>query len=78
VTAHFATADGTAKVSDNDYVAKSGTITFAPGQTQQFVTVMVKGDTKKEADETFFVNLTNAVNASIATAQGKGTIKNDD
>jgi len=31
-----------------------------------------------EPDETFFVNLSNPVNASIAAGQGVGTIQNDD
>jgi uncharacterized protein len=41
----YATADGTATVSDNDYQAKSGTLTFAAGQQSQTVTVLVYGDT---------------------------------
>lgn len=76
VTVKFATSNGTA--GSGDYNATSGTITFAAGQTQKTVTVFVKGDTKKEADETFFVNLSNAVNASIGNGKGKGVIKNDD
>jgi hypothetical protein len=51
---------------------------FAPGQTQKFVTIYVKADTLKEADETFFVNLSSPINALIAKGQGKGVIKNDD
>ena len=38
----------------------------------------VIGDRKAESDETFKVNLTNAVNAAIADAEGLGTIVNDD
>ncbi len=33
VTMSFRTVDGTAKTSDSDYVAKTGTLTFAPGET---------------------------------------------
>ena len=40
--------------------------------------VSINGDTTPEGNETFFVNLTNAVNATIATAQGTGTINDDD
>ena len=36
------------------------------------------GDNKIESNETFVVNLTNPVGASIADAQGTGTITNDD
>ena len=79
VLVHYVTADGTAKASDNDYVAiPGGTVTFNPGQTQKTITVMVKGDTKKEADETFFVVLSAPINASLANSKGTGTIRNDD
>ena len=77
VTVHYATANGTA-LAGGDYNAASGTVTFAAGQTQKTVTVYVRGDTLKEADETFFVNLSSPINALIAKGQGKGVIKNDD
>ena len=79
VTINFATADGTAKASDNDYVATSGTLTFAPGQTTKTFTVTIKGDTKKEADEFFYVRLNGASsNALIDIGYGYGNILNDD
>ena len=39
----------TAKVSDSDYVAQTGTLTFAPGETTKTITIEVKADSKKEA-----------------------------
>ena len=42
------------------------------------IRINVVGDTRLENDETFFVNLTSAVGATIGTAQGTGTILNDD
>jgi hypothetical protein len=78
VSVNYATADGTAKVSDKDYVATSGTLTFAPGEWSKTILVQVKGDKKKEANETFFLNLSQAVNAIFADSQGLGTILNDD
>jgi chitinase len=77
VMVHFATANGTA-LAGSDYNAASGTVTFAAGQTQRTVTVFVRGDTLKESDETFFVNLSSPINALIARNQGKGVIRNDD
>ena len=77
VTVNFATANGTA-VSGSDYSAASGTLTFAPGSTRQTVTVPVIGDTLVEPNETFLVNLSNGVNATIADGQAVGTITNDD
>src|SRR5262249_44550865 len=73
VTVHFATADGTATAADNDYQPTSGDLTFNPGDTSKTITVAVKGDTTPEASETFFVNLSNPSNASLARASGTGT-----
>ena len=78
VTVDFATADGSATVADNDYVATSGPLTFPPGTTSQPVSVTVNGDGKFEGNESFFVNLSNASGATIGDAQGQGTIINDD
>ena len=77
VTVNFATANGTA-LSGSDYNATSGTLTFTPGQVAKTITVYVKGDTTKEADEKFFVNLSSPVNAAIADGQAAGIIRNDD
>ena len=40
--------------------------------------VLVNGDTTPEANETFFVNVTNVTNAVVTDGQGLGTIVNDD
>ena len=78
VMVSYTTADGTATVADNDYLATSGILTFAAGQTSQTITVPVVSDSKVESDETFFVNLSSPTNATISDAQGMATIKNDD
>ncbi len=77
VTVDYATANGSA-ISPGDYAANSGTLTFAPGETTKTVTVLVNGDLSHEGDETFFVNLTNAPDATLADPQGIGTIIDDD
>ncbi|CAD7730939.1 hypothetical protein LMG31884_45510 [Xanthomonas hydrangeae] len=77
VSVNYATADGTA-TAGSDYVARSGTLTFAPGTTAQGVAITVNGDTAVEANETFSVGLSGASNAGIARATGTGTILNDD
>jgi hypothetical protein len=77
VTVDYATTDGTA-TAGSDYVTVSGQVSFAPGATSQPVTVVVNGDVLDEADQTFFVNLSNAVNATISDNQGVGTIVDDD
>jgi hypothetical protein len=77
VTVNYATSDGTA-TAGSDYQAASGTLTFAPGQTSQNVTVYVNGDTTDEPDEYFYFNLSGAVNATIYSLPGHGIILNDD
>ena len=78
MTVNFGTVNGTAKVSNNDYPAASGTLTFAPRETTKTITVQVKGDRKREGNETFFIDLSRAVNALITRKRGVGTIFNDD
>jgi len=79
VTMSYATANGTAKTSDNDYLAKTGTLTFAPGETTKTITIFVNGDNKRESDETFFVDLFgNSGNSRFGKSRGVGTIVNDD
>ena len=79
VTVSFQTVNGTAKTNDQDYVAQAGTITFRPGETTKRVTIVVKGDSKKEADEYFFLDLFgNSTNSLFTKNRGIGTIQNDD
>lgn len=78
VTVAYATAGGTA-TPGVDFVPVSGTLTFPAGSMTQTITVQVVGDTLKEPDETFFVNLFDpSPNAIIVDAQAVGTIVNDD
>jgi subtilisin family serine protease len=77
VTVTFKTANGTAR-APSDYVAKGGKVTFTPGQRTKTVTVAVKGDRRREPNETFFVKLSRPVNAILADASGRGLIRNND
>jgi hypothetical protein len=71
------TSNGTA-TAPVDYQSANATLTFAPGVTTANFNVPINGDTTPEGNETYFVNLTNAVNATITTPQGTGTINDDD
>ena len=74
----YRTVDGSATTSDSDYVAKTGTLTFAPGETTKTITIEVKGDSKKESDETFYLDLFgNSGNSLFTMRRGIGTILND-
>src|SRR5262245_24572372 len=77
VRVNYSTADGTAQAS-RDYEAAAGTLTFAPGEINKTITIAVRGDKQVEASETFFVNVSGALNADVADGQGLGTIRNDD
>jgi hypothetical protein len=75
----FKTTDGTAKTSDKDYVAKTGTLTFNPGETMKTITIVVNGDSKKETNEMFYLDLFgNSSNSLFTKNRGTGTILNDD
>ena len=82
ISVEASTADGTATVADNDYVAISGqTVSFAAETTMATFDVTVNDDGKVESDETF----TNALSGLLASgrdvsigAGGTGTIENDD
>ena len=77
VTVNYSTANGTA-TAGSDYVAKSGTLTFAPGVSTRPISVTVNGDTTVEPNETFSVTLSSPTNAVLGTATGTGTILTDD
>lgn len=77
VSVDYTTVDGTA-AAGLDYVATSGTLTFAPGVVTQTVPVTLTADTIDEADETFTLNLSAPVGAILADAQGVATLADDD
>ncbi len=64
VTVDWATSDDTA-VAGSDYVAASGTLTFAPGENTKLVSVDIKEDSDAEGSEQFHVVLSNPVNAQF-------------
>jgi len=78
VTVSFATQQDGSALESTDFVAHTGSVTFAAGETTKPVAVPVNGDAVDEFDETFRVNLFGASNATIADGQGVGTIGNDD
>ena len=77
VTVKFDTADGTAKVG-SDYFGASGTLTFAPNESAKLVQISIINDFISEPSETFVLNLSSAVNATITAGQAIITIVDDD
>jgi len=70
MTVAWTTIDGSA-VAAADYVAASGTLTFAPGETEKTVDVALIGDAVHEDDETFAL-------AAGTSAFGEARIVDDD
>ncbi|MGZ5214176.1 MAG: Calx-beta domain-containing protein, partial [Actinomycetota bacterium] len=77
VSLDAATSDDTA-TQPSDYGAVATSLTFAPGETTTTVDVTIHGDTVVEPDETFSLQLSNAVGASIGQGVGTATIVTDD
>ena len=77
ITVAYQTSNVSA-VAGTDYITQTGTITFNPGEVSKTVGVIVNGDTLVENNETFKVNLSTPVNATIADGEGIATINNDD
>ena len=77
VTVTYASDDASAK-TPGDYSALSGTLTFAPGQTNASFQAPLAADTLDEADETFGITLSNPTNAALGVRSAtEVTILND-
>jgi hypothetical protein len=78
VTVKRVTANTTA-LAPGDYTAlASATVTFGPGETSKTVSVTVNGDTLREGNETFRLNLSGAKNATLADTSATATIIDDE
>ena len=77
VAVDYTTADGAA-VAGSDYIATSGTLSFAPGETSKTIIVPTTDDGIVEDTESFVVNLSNPAGATLEDAQGVATILDTD
>jgi Zn-dependent metalloprotease len=77
VTVWYVVAPGRADLF-SDVLPDVGTITIAPLHLEQTITVKVKGDTRRERDESFTVWLFLPQGATLVDDRGQGTIVNDD
>jgi hypothetical protein len=77
VTVDYATANETA-LAGEDYVAKSGSLSFAPGETEKTINVETWTDIYDEADETFALRFSNVTNATLLTPEATCTLIDDD
>src|SRR5262249_30052829 len=77
VTVGYSTHDGSARAG-SDYLPTTGRLTFAPGERTKTVAVPVLGDTSREPDEQFTLELIAPENARLSRTQATATIRNDD
>jgi CSLREA domain-containing protein len=74
VSVNYSTADGTAS-APTDYLAASGTLNFASGETSKPVSVTINADALIEGNETFTLNLSSPTSPlTISDDTGQGTI----
>ena len=77
VSVRVRTSNGTAE-SGQDFQALDEVMSFSVGQSSITALVNIVGDSIREGDEQFTVEILEPVNAVIQTAVGTGTIRNDD
>jgi len=73
VKVDWATGDGTASAG-LDYVADSGTLSFAPGQQSASIPVTVLANASAQGTRQFHVDLSNPVEATLARSRGHALI----
>ena len=78
VTVDYATQGGGTATADMDHAVRTGTVTFAAGETSGTFTVRVFDDSLDEDDETFVVVLGNPSGAALVGATALGTIVDTD
>ena len=71
MTVRFNTVDGTAKAG-SDYTARTGTLSFAPGEKTKTITVTVLDDSDSEPVEEFSVVISDASPAGVTVTKARG------
>lgn len=72
VKVDYSTVDG--NTTGNEYTKNSGTLTIPANSKSANIDIIVKGDSLREENKIFYVQLTNPVNAKISSGKGTGTI----
>src|SRR5205823_9865622 len=65
ITVNYAVSGGTATGGGLDYTLASGALTFAPGVTNQNISITVVNDAVDEDDETVQITLSSPSNATL-------------
>ncbi len=77
VTVRYSTTNGLAEAG-SDYVSTSAVLTFNPGETSKTASVAITGDPVDENNESFYVDLSDAIGATIADGHAIASITDDD
>jgi hypothetical protein len=75
ITVNYVTKDGTA-FSGIDYTAVSGTLTIPANEFSGYIDVLVTADSLRRDDQTFTLEFSSPVNATLSNNQATGTIQN--
>lgn len=75
ISVDYTTVAATAQ-ANKDFTPVSGTLNIDAGQTSGYIDVTVTGDSLRQSDQQFYVQLSNAKNCTLATSKGTGTIVN--
>lgn len=76
-TVDYKTKDGSA-IAGEDYIAKNGTLSFSPGETTKLVKIKIINDEISKPTETFELNLSNPLKATLGEGRSAITILDDD
>jgi PKD repeat protein len=77
VTVRYELVGGTA-TPNVDFAARSGTLTFNPGETARVIAVQIRADNQTEGTETLSVKLSAPLYATIGDGEGVVTILDND
>ena len=76
VSVNYSTLPGTAVVA-KDYLASSGSVTFAAGEVTKTIVIQIIGDTSRENTETLVVRLAGAIKQDLRS-DATGAIVDDE
>ena len=77
ISVQYKTVSASAK-APADFLATSGTLTIPAWHRGGTVSVDVRGDRDREGSESFFLELHDPMNATVARARARCTIVDDD
>src|SRR5215831_3131177 len=71
----YTTVEGTA-LAGRDFIGSTGTVSIDQGSNQTYIDITVVGDSLRQNDQQFYVQLSDPVNATMGNAKATGTIGN--